>query len=530
MGPGSIDYHSMGPFFGLASNVVMAFLCLITFFTYRHYRPLGVLFFFYLLSALFFLGFIIYRLQESPESILYGYRLTLAALSLLPASWVWFASAILGERLNRFSWTVTGISLFLAFLALFGQGPWLLGLPLESHPTGIGVLRPRSKLLLPSICLFGLIICLFYLWIVTDRFFRFKDKRPVFLLPFGVGLFFWFLGGLHDGLLSIGVLTLFDEKILGFASFWLSIFLTITIALHYRSLDRAVRETRDVFERFVPPAYLRRIAAKGLQSIRLGEADQQDVTVLCCDIRGFTPLSERMEPSELISFVNQLLERFTKVVTRHRGIIDKYIGDAVLCIFEEPDSATRAVECGLDMLAAVRSFNEEKGQLVKPTVRIGVGLHTGPVILGTIGSSERMDSTVLGFTVNMAKHLEDLTKHFGVNMLISDQVLNHVSPGQEFHCRELGEILMKDSLAPMSIFEVYDQDTAESKHLKDSTRPMMAEGIKLFKEGRLEAALSKLQEAQNISSEDLPLRHLINSVKNAMEHGQLKKGASLVIV
>ncbi len=530
MGPESIDYHSMGSFFGLASNVVMAFLCLITFFIYRHYRPLGALFLFYLLLALFFLGFIIYRLQRSPESILYGYRLTLAALSLLPASWVWFASAILGERLNRFSWMVTGVSLFLAFLALFGQGPWLLGLPLEPHPTGIEVLRPQSKLLLPSICLFGLVICLFYLWIVTERFFRFKDKRPVFLLPFGVGLFFWFLGGLHDSLLSIGVVTLFDEKVLGFASFWLSIFLTITIALHYRSLDQAVRETRDVFERFVPPAYLRRIAAKGLQSIRLGEADQQDVTVLCCDIRGFTPLSERMEPSHLISFVNQLLERFTKVVTRHQGIIDKYLGDAVLCIFEDPDSAKKAVECGLDMLATVKSFNDEKGRLVKPTVQIGVGLHTGPVILGTIGSSERMDSTVLGFTVNMAKHLEELTKHFGVNMLISNQVLNHLSPAQEYHCRELGEILMKDSLAPMSVFEVYDQDTAESKHLKDLMKPMMAESIKLFKEGRLEAALSKLQEAQHISSEDLPLRLLINSVKNALEHGQLTQGASLLIV
>jgi adenylate cyclase len=521
-------YFNIGPFFGLASNAVMAILCLVTFLLYRHYRPLGALFLFYLFLTGFFLGFIIYRFQRSPESILFGYRMNLAALALLPASWVWFASAILDERPGRLCWGVTGISLLLVFLTLFGKGPWLLGLPLVHHPADIDVLRPQSKLLLPLISFFGLVVCIYYLWVVSARLYRFKGRRPVYLLPFGIGLLLWFLGGLHDALQSLGVVTLMEDKVLWFASFWLSIFLAIAVALHYRTLEQVVRETRDVFERFVPSAYLKRIATDGLQSIRLGEADQQEVTVLCCDIHGFTPLSERITPSQLVSFVNQVLERINKVVAKHKGVIDKFLGDAVLCIFEEVDSPQRAVACGVDMLAAVKSFNAEKGQDTQQTVKIGIGLHTGPVILGTIGSTERMDSTVLGFTVNLAKRLEELTGPLDVDMLISSEVATRLPSGHTFRSRELGEVPIRGSSVPVSIVEVYEQNEPTVRDLKDQVRPMMTEGIDLFRAGRFEAALSKFHAAQSIFPKDLPLRYLTNSLKHTLEQGQAVRGMALL--
>jgi signal transduction histidine kinase len=237
---------SIGPFFGLATNLVMAILSLVTFMVYRHYRPLARLFLFYIFLSLFFFGYIVYVLQESPQSILMGYRINLAALALLPASWVWFASSLFNEKMGSFSWVVTAMSLLLAALTLLGKSPWLLGLPLELHPTGVELLRPQSKLLRPSISLFGLLVCLYYFWLVTIRLFRFKVKRPVYLLPFGIGLLLWFLGGLHDALLTTGMVTIIKHKVLWFASFWLSISLTIAIALHYRALEKAVR---DEFER-----------------------------------------------------------------------------------------------------------------------------------------------------------------------------------------------------------------------------------------------------------------------------------------
>jgi signal transduction histidine kinase len=242
---GSFHLFSIGPFFGLVTNLVMAALCLVTFILYPHYKPLRWLFLFYVFLSFFFLGYIVYMLQKSPESILWGYRINLAALALLPASWVWFASSLFDEKMDSFSWVVTAMSLLLAALTLWGRDPWLLGLPLELHPTGVEVLRPQSKLLRPSIVLFGLLVCLYYFWLITVRLFRFKGERPVYLVPFGIGLLLWFLGGLHDALLTTGIVTISKHKVLWFASFWLSISLTIAIALHYRALEQAVREESE---------------------------------------------------------------------------------------------------------------------------------------------------------------------------------------------------------------------------------------------------------------------------------------------
>jgi len=526
--PESLPHYSVGPFFGFATNAVMTLLCLVTLALYRHYRPLRSLFLFYLSSTFLFFGWVVYGLQKSPESILLGYRIDLASLALLPASWVWFALALFNERPGRLPWIVTGISLCLSVLALFGRGPWLLGFPLETHQVAVDILRPQSKLLRPLIHSFCLVVCLFYFFLIIIRLCRSKAPRPVYLLPVAIGLSFWFLGGLHDAIRSTGVILFSKDQVLWFTSFWLSILLTIAVALHFRSLEQAVREARDVFERFVPPAYLRRIAAKGLGSIRLGEADQQWVTILCCDIRGFTFLSERLNPSQLVAFVNQLFERITSVVNGWQGVIDKFLGDAVLCIFEEPRSAERAVACGLDMLSAVNSFNSEKNLTADQAVKIGIGVHTGPVILGTIGSSDRMDSTVLGLTVNLAKRLEEVTKPLGVDMIISDQVANRLPTGHNDRLRKFGEVLVRGYSEPVAIAEVYNHDPQELRDIKDRIKPIMSEGIDLFEADRFEDALSKFQEAQTLFPQDLPLQLLITSLRQALEQGQKVKGAILL--
>jgi adenylate cyclase len=526
--PESIPHYSVGPFFGLAANAVMGLLCLINFVFKRHYRPLWNLFLFYFFLTFFFLGGVIYGIQKSPDSILLGYKISHAGLALLPASWAWFMLSLLNKKPGRLSRTIIVVSLVLAASALFGKGPWFFGLPLEIHPSDGGVLRPYSPLLRPIINLFCLMVCLYYFILAITKFWKLKDQRLGYLLPFGIGLLLWFLGGLHDALLSYGVLALSKGKILWFASLWLSIFLTIAVALHYRSLEQAIRDARDVFEKFVPPAYLRRIAAKGLRSIRLGEADQQDVTILCCDIRGFTPLSERLNPSQLIAFVNGLLDRMTKAVSRQGGVIDKFIGDAVLCIFEGNDSAQRAVACGIEMLGEVKTFNAEEGPLNDQTVQIGIGLHFGPVIMGTIGSLERMDSTVLGLTVNLAKRLEEITKKIGVDMIISDQVAKRLPERNHYRLRDLGEAWVKGSLTPLTLFEVYDQDPPEVRDLKDRVGHILKEGVGLVRTGHLEAALEKFQEAQLISPQDLPTCLLLASLKKSLEQNHTIREAALL--
>jgi class 3 adenylate cyclase len=525
--PDSIPNFSIGPLCGLVANAILAILCLVISLIYYHYSPLRSLFFFYVFVTFSFLGWVLWGFQKSPESILLGHRFFYAGLALLPGTWFWFFVQLFDEKPGPLTWVMTGISIILAVAALFGQGPLFFGLPLEPDPVTLGILRPQSRVLKLLIQIFCIGACILYIAVIIARPVRFKERKRV-LVPVIFGLFIWFLGGLNDALLVAGVPFLANERILWLASIWLSIFLAIGIALHFFSLEQAIRQAKNIFEKFVPPAYLRRIASKGLGAIHLGEADQQWVTILCCDIRGFTALSERLTPSQLIAYVNRLYERLTRVVDERQGVIDKFLGDGVLCIFEGADSAERAVTCGVKMLSTVASLNRDEARSGEETVRIGIGLHTGPVILGTIGASDRMDSTVLGLTVNLAKRLEEVTKPLGVDMLISDQVANQLSGGHDHKLRRIGEASLKGCSEQVSMIEVYDQDPPEVRDLKNRTEPFMGEGIKLFKTGRFETALSKFQVAQDIYPQDLPLQFLIHSVRNTLDKGKIIEGAALL--
>ena len=180
-----------------------------------------------------------------------------------------------------------------------------------------------------------------------------------------------------------------------------------------------IEETNAVFRRFVPPAFLSRIAARGLAAIELGTAETLEVTVLFSDLRGFTTLSERLAPPDLLLFLNSYFEVVSAPIHAGQGAIDKFIGDAVMAIFEGEGHAARAVEAALGMLDALRAWSATRPE----PVRAGVGLHSGVVVLGTVGTRDRMSSTVLGDTVNVAARLESQTKERGCELLVSEQTL-----------------------------------------------------------------------------------------------------------
>ena len=247
--PELITNFAVGPLLGLAANGAITILCLVTLSLYRHYHPLRSLFFFYLFLTFCFLGWVIYGLQKSEEFILLGYRIDYASLALLPACWAWFISALFDERQSRLRWIITVISLILAAFTLLGKGPYFFGLPLEHDPIAMSILRPQSQLLRPLIQSFCLAVCLFYLIVTVARLWRLKDQRHVYLVSVSIGLLLWFLGGLHDAIRATGVAILIKDQVLWFASLWLSIFLTIAVVLHFRSIEQAAREELERLSR-----------------------------------------------------------------------------------------------------------------------------------------------------------------------------------------------------------------------------------------------------------------------------------------
>lgn len=180
----------------------------------------------------------------------------------------------------------------------------------------------------------------------------------------------------------------------------------------------------DAFSRFVPRQFLRSLGKESPEEVNLGDASAAEVTILFSDIRGFTGMSERMNVTENFNFLNSYLKRMEPVIESRGGFVDKYIGDAIMAIFlGNPEHAIHAAE---DMMKALEEYNAHRASQNFEPIKIGIGIHRGPVMLGTVGSQKRMDTTVIGDSVNACARIESLTKKIAP-VLISEDALAGVS-------------------------------------------------------------------------------------------------------
>ncbi|MDD2786057.1 MAG: adenylate/guanylate cyclase domain-containing protein [Patescibacteria group bacterium] len=232
--------------------------------------------------------------------------------------------------------------------------------------------------------------------------------------------------------------------ILGFAA----------VALERRiSAEQQKREIRSAFSHYVTSSVVESILADP-SKLKLG-GERRKMTVLFSDIRGFTTISEGLKPDKLVEFMNKYLTRMTDEVFKHEGVLDKYIGDAVMAFWNAPldqaDHAKRAVETALDMLAALKEMNAQKlfGDV---TIKIGVGVNTGDMVVGNMGSQERFDYTVIGDSVNLGSRLESLTKEYGVSLLVTDATRSELN--NSYLVRSIDLVAVKGKKEPVKIFEV----------------------------------------------------------------------------
>ncbi len=214
--------------------------------------------------------------------------------------------------------------------------------------------------------------------------------------------------------------------------------------------DQLNTKTRllDAFARFVPAQFISFLGLDSIEKVQLGDGVRRDVSVLFCDIRDFTALSETMSADENFRFINAYLKRVAPVIERNRGFIDKYIGDAVMAIF--PDSPEDALRAAMDMLTELGLYNESRREKGLQPVRIGVGVHSGPVILGTVGTEGRLATTIIGDTVNVASRIEGQTKLLGLEILFSEESRKRL--GRTFSCREVGSVQVKGKTETVKLF------------------------------------------------------------------------------
>ncbi|MCH1520689.1 MAG: response regulator, partial [SAR324 cluster bacterium] len=244
----------------------------------------------------------------------------------------------------------------------------------------------------------------------------------------------------------------------------------------------AAAKLTAVFEKFVPKEFIKRIAPDGLEFLKFGKADTDFISILFCDIRSFTSLSEKMTPQELVDFLNDFFKRMTAPISQNKGFVDKFIGDCVMALFsipEEPNDTDglNSVMAAISMQEQIDSFNVDNNRSGDNLLRVGVGIHSGPVIIGTVGSEERMESTVTGDTVNMAARLEGLTKFYRSKILISQSTHDFIQHESNIESRELDLVQVKGKEEPVTIFEVCNSDLEPIREQKLGSREKFAEAL-----------------------------------------------------
>jgi two-component system sensor histidine kinase ChiS len=254
------------------------------------------------------------------------------------------------------------------------------------------------------------------------------------------------------------------------------------------------------YGRFVPHEFLKFLQRDSIVEVKLGDQVQQTMSVLFSDIRSFTTLSESMSPKDNFDFLNAYLSRVGPIIRNHQGFVDKYIGDAVMALF--PESADDALRAGIEMQKRVLSYNAEVREKGYPAIAIGIGIHTGNLMLGTIGEEQRMESTVISDAVNLASRLEGLTKTYGAGLIISDRTLLSLENPEQYCTRFLGSVMVKGKRQPVSIFEVYDADSDRLKNFKKSTKSLFEQAVIFFQDRRFEDADLIFSELQNQNSQD----------------------------
>jgi adenylate cyclase len=240
--------------------------------------------------------------------------------------------------------------------------------------------------------------------------------------------------------------------------------LSLLVSAIYKAVaeQREKRMIRDAFRHYLSPE-VTELLASDPSRLRLG-GHRLPLTVLFSDIRGFTTLAEQMEAETLGEFLIEYLSAMTDVVFKHKGLLDKYIGDAVMAFWgapvEVPDHATRCCEAALEMLDALAVLNADWEGRGLPRLEIGIGIHTGEPIVGNFGSVDRFDYTAVGDAVNLASRLEGMNKTHGTHILISESTREAIGAG--FTCREVGRIRARGREQETLIHELIGRAGAES--------------------------------------------------------------------
>ena len=286
----------------------------------------------------------------------------------------------------------------------------------------------------------------------------------------------------------------------------------------YQQALSLLQQTETAFGRLIPHQLLKLLERDSILDVKVGDQVERKLTVMFTDIRNFTSLSETLTPQENFNFLNSYLKQMEPVISSHRGIIDKYVGDTIMALFTQ--SADDAVTGAIAMLEKLDEYNLARARAGYSTIQIGLGLNTGLVTIGTVGGTNRMDSTVIGDVVNLTSRIEEATKIYQTPLLISQNTLYDLAVPGKYDIRFLDRIRVKGKTQPLSIYEVFDNDPVKLRGAKRATNLMFEEAIACYHLKNIPRAMELFKQCIEITPRDIPARTYLSRCEKYLVTGQ----------
>ena len=287
----------------------------------------------------------------------------------------------------------------------------------------------------------------------------------------------------------------------------------------YFIVDRARRRQAKIFRQLVPSQVADEIEEMGQEELALG-GTRREITVLFTDIKNFTGMCEKLSPETIVNILNEFFTEMVKIIHKHNGLVDKFIGDAIMALWGSPKvlerhlQANLAAQCALAMKQELKQLNHtwQKTGFISEDLSIRIGINTDEAITGNVGSLQRIQFSAIGDGVNVASRLEAVNKVYGTTILLSDKTTNLLE--KNYNLREVDTVFVPGKDIPISIFELIDPDNYNSELIEKYTT-----ALKNYRNKNFEEAIKFWQDCLKINSKDNPSQVLLQRTVKLKEHG-----------
>jgi class 3 adenylate cyclase len=459
-----------------------------------------------LIMALYHIGLFIYR-RHDRTPLYFGLFCLVIVLRILTTG-----ELLLETIYPDFSWEIArkmefspfyiGGTFFMLFLySVFPKDisrKVVIALAAAAGSMGVFVLvtpvRIGNYLVLPmeAVTLIGLVYLMFCIIISVIR----RREGSIYIF---FGFMTIIIASINDVLFSNGLLPTFYMVPLGLLLliFSQSLMLAMRFSQSFTRVEVLSESLTDInvsMKRFVPYEFLNYLGKESIVEVQIGDQTQQEMTVFFCDIREFTSTAEKMTPQEVINFLNSYLSLIAPVIRVHKGFIDKFIGDAVMALF--PDGEETALDAAITVHKLLRIYNAENEGLPGFPIKLGIGLHTGKLMLGTIGDRGRLDTTVISDAVNLSSRIESLTKIYGAGILVSEDLMKKLKNRGNYSERYIDRVAVKGKTEPVTIIEILEGVPDEEKALKLSTKQDFEHAVNFYQNGNITVARNLFHKIQ----------------------------------